>query len=57
MNLITQELKNDDRNTETTEIVRDLQNLFRFTTENLFAALVFIDMFSSRTDGARIECA
>jgi hypothetical protein len=56
MNLTNQELKNDGRNVEAAELVRDLQNLFRFTTENLFAALVLIDMFSSRTNGTRIEC-
>jgi hypothetical protein len=57
MNLTNQELKNDGRNVEAAELVRDLQNPFRFTTENLFAALVLIDMFSSRANGTRIECA
>jgi hypothetical protein len=35
MNLTNQELKNNDRNVEAAELVRDFANLFRFITENL----------------------
>jgi hypothetical protein len=50
MNLTNQELRNDDRNAEAAELVRDFcKNLLSFPTRNLFAALVLIDMFSSET--------
>jgi hypothetical protein len=50
-------LRNDDRNAEAAELVRDSANLFRLTTQNLYAALVLRETFSSQAEETRIECA
>jgi hypothetical protein len=47
-------LRNDDRNAEAAELVRDSANLFRLTTQNLYAALVLREIFSSQAEETRI---